>query len=279
MASGTKDNNFHSGYTLRLIWDETAVNQSANTSTVNVKIQLITAAGHTIQSSYAKNISITCDGQTKSSTCMVSISGNQTKTLMEANFTVTHNADGSKTAAISCTLGLRVNLGGKYYGNVEVSASAALTKIARNPNAPTKFTITAGNGDYVGLGETVTLTWSGASGVITGYQIRYSRGNSGWKDYKTVSSTATSGSTTDSFTYTDIGVNDAGNTVQYAIRALNGSLASAWTYSNKLTISGGMDLKVSNAWRTGSVWIKVSGTWRRAKRIWIKVGGTWRSSK
>lgn len=279
MASGTKDNTFHSGYTLRLIWNETAVNQSANTSTVNVKIQLVTGSGCNIQSSVAKNINVTCDNLTAMSTCMVSISGNSTKTLTEANFTVQHNADGSKTAAISCALDLKVTLGGKYYGTVKVSASAALTKIARSPNAPTEFTITAGYGDYVGLGDTVKLAWSGASGVITGYQIRYKRGASGWKDYKTVTSTATSGSTTDSFTSTDININGAGNAVQYAIRAMNGSLASAWAYSNILTMSGGMDLKVGSAWKTGSVWIKVSGTWRRAKRVWIKSGGTWRSSK
>ena len=126
----------------------------------------------------------------------------------------------------------------------------------------------------VGLGDEIELKWSGASGVITGYQLQYSRGNSGWKDFKSVTGT----STTDSFNATDIDVNGAGKAVKYRIRALNGSLASAWKESNTLTIMGGMDLKVSNAWKTGSVWINVNGVWKRAKRVWINVNGTWKYS-
>ena len=150
-----------------------------------------------------------------------------------------------------------------------------MTKIARTPSAPTSFSISAGYGNYVGLGDTVTLSWSGASGVITGYQIQYSRGNSGWKDYKSVTSSATSGSTTDSFTSTDIDVNGAGKAVKYRIRAMNGSLASAWKESNTLTMMGGMDLKVSGSWTQGSVWIKVNNEWKRAKRVWIKRNNEW----
>ena len=63
------------------------------------------------------------------------------------------------------------------------------------------------------------------------------------------------------------------------MRALNGSLTSAWKESNALTMLGGMRLKASNAWKTGSVWIKVNGTWKRAKRVWIKVNGKWVYSK
>jgi hypothetical protein len=60
---------------------------------------------------------------------------------------------------------------------------------------------------------------------------------------------------------------------------MNGTLASAWKESNTLVVSGAMDIKVSNAWKTGSVWIKVNGTWKRAKRVWIKVYGAWKQSK
>ena len=187
---------------------------------------------------------------------------------------INHNSDGTKTFSVSISAAIYT-----YAVNCTGSASFTLDKIARNPNAPTSCTITAGQGDYVGLGDTVTIKWSGASGVITGYQIRYKRGNSGWKDYKSVTSTATSGSTTDSFTSTDININGAGKAVQYAVRAMNGSLASGWCYSNTLTISGAMDIKVNGEWKTGSVWIKVNGTWKRAKRVWIKVNGAWKQSK
>lgn len=186
------------------------------------------------------------------------------------SITVTHNADGSKSVGMSVNAAI-------YTSSVNCKGSDTFTlnKIARNPSAPTAFTISAGYGNYVGLGDTINLSWSGASGVITGYELQYSRGNSGWKDWKTVTST----STTDSFTSTDINVNGAGKAVQYRVRAMNGTLASDWKESNILTITGGMDLKVNNAWKNASAWIKVNGNWVRVKRVWIKVNGTWQYSK
>ena len=190
--------------------------------------------------------------------------------------TITHNSSGEASFKVEIDAAI-------YTAAVNCTADQTFTldKIARNPNAPTVFTITAGNGDQVGLGETVTMKWSGASGTITGYEIQYSRGNSGWKSVSSlnVTSSATSGTKTDSFTATDIDVNGAGKAVKYRIRAMNGTLASAWKESNTLYISGGMDIKVNSAWKTGSVWIKVNGTWKRAKRIWIKVNGAWKQSK
>lgn len=188
--------------------------------------------------------------------------------------TIAHNNDGSKTFAASVQAAIYTNA-----VNCTASANFTLNTIARKPSAPTSCTITAGNGNYVGLGDTVTINWSGASGPITGYDIQYQRGNSGWKTYKSVTSTATSGSTTDSFTSTDINTNGAGNAVQYRVQAKNGSLTSGWKASNTLTISGAMDINVSGSWKTGSVWINVSGTWKRAKRVWINVNGTWKQSK
>ena len=188
--------------------------------------------------------------------------------------TISHNSDGSKSFSASISAAIYT-----YAVNCTGSGTFTLKKIARTPSAPTACSITAGHGDYVGLGDTVTIKWSGASGVITGYDIQYSRGNSGWKDYKSVSTSATSGSTTDSFTSTDINVNGAGKAVQYRVRAKNGSLASGWKASNKLYVSGAMHLKVSGAWKTGSTWIKVNGSWKRAKRVWIKVNGAWKQTK
>lgn len=190
--------------------------------------------------------------------------------LFKKTVTINHNSDGSKTVNVKARITLGSVLSSDYQG-----FNVTLTKINTTPSAVSSFTITAGNGNYVGLGDTVTLKWTSASGNVTGYEIQYSRGNSGWKAFKTVTGT----SVTDSFTSTSIAVNGAGNAVKYRIRALNGSLASAWKESNTLYISGGMDIKVSGTWNTGSVWINVNGTWKRAKRIWIKINGTWQQSK
>lgn len=200
--------------------------------------------------------------------------GNGATTVASGTKTITHNNDGSRSFGVYLAGAIYT-----YARNVDGATTFTLDKIARTPSAPTSVKISAGNESYVGLGDTVDIDWSGASGVITGYDIQYSRGNSGWKDYKSVSSNKTSGSTTDSFTSTDIDVNGAGNTVKYRVRAKNGSLASGWKESNALTISGAMDIKVSGAWKTGSVWINVNGTWKRAKRVWINVNGSWKQSK
>lgn len=280
MASGTINKTFRTGYTLRLNWEETATSVSANTSTVKVTAQLVSGgSSYTIVSSASKAISITVDGTTKSSTCSVALSGNQTKTLTTQTFTVKHSADGTKTAAISCDLKIAVTLGGTYYGTVSASGSAKLTTLAQTPSSPSSFTASAGYGNYVGSGDTVTLKWSGASGTITGYEIQSAHGSSGWVAYKTITSTATSGSWQDTTTGTNTALNAAGNQIKYRIRAMNGNLAGAWKTANALTITGGMDIKVSGSWKTGSVFIKVNGAWKRAKRVWIKVNGTWQYSK
>ena len=187
--------------------------------------------------------------------------------------TIAHNNDGTKSFTVSIQAAI-------YYSTVNCTGSATFTlnKIARTPSAPTACSITAGHGSLVGLGDTVTISWSGASGVITGYDLQYSRGNSGWQTFKSVTSTATSGSTTDTFTATNISTNGAGCAVQYRVRAKNGSLTSGWKASNTLTISGAMKLKVSGSWKTGSTWIKVGGTWKRAVRVWIKINGTWKQA-
>jgi hypothetical protein len=184
---------------------------------------------------------------------------------------VAHNSDGTKSVKITAEVG-----GNVMYGNG--SATVTLDKINVTPSAIGTFKISAGFGNYVGLGDIITLKWSGASGTITGYEIQYKRGNAGWETYKKITSTSTSGSTTDQITVQDINYNGAGKIRQYRIRSLNGSNASAWKESNALTMLGGMDLKVSNAWKMGSVWINVNGVWKRAKRIWINVNGTWKYS-
>ena len=263
------------GYTLRLVWEETAINTAANNSTVKVTAQLLAAKGYNITSTKTKTISITCDGVKQSGTCKVGVSSGQTKTLYTATFTVAHNADGTKTATISCRLDIDISISGIHVSYVQGSGSAVLTAISRNPSAPTSFTATAGFGNYVGLGDTVTLRWSGATGNVTGYEIQYSRGNSGWQALKP----ATGSSTTDSFTNTNVATTGAGKAVKYRIRAMNGTLGSAWKESNTLYMTGGMDLKESNTWKAGSIWIKVNGSWLRAKRVWIKINGTWQYSK
>lgn len=255
---------------LTLSWTAT---QSVNDNTSTVKWTLKSTGGGTTSWWNSGPVTVKINGTTVlsiTSRFKLYGGGAWSKT---GSLTIAHNSDGTKSFSASVSAAIYTNA-----VNCSGSATFTLNTINRTPSAPTTCTITAGQGNYVGLGETVTIKWSGASGPITGYDLQYSRGNSGWKDYKTVTTTQTSGSTTDSFTSTNIGVNGAGKAVQYRVRAKNGSYTSGWKASNTLTISGGMDINASGTWKTGSVWINVGGTWKRAKRVWINVGGTWKPS-
>lgn len=256
--------------TVKIALTENSVSAANNTSSVNCKVTLSWTGGSFNHSGATQVLMF--DGVRYTTTAKLNpnktSSGSQT--LFNATRTVTHNADGTKTVSANVTV-----ISGGNSGTIKESASKVLTKIARNPTAPTSFTITAGHGDHVGLGDTITLKWSGATGHITGYELRYSYGNSGWQDWKTQTGT----STTVSFGTTDINKTGAGKQIWYAVRALNGSLHSPWCYSNKLIMSGEMDLKVNGAWKTGTVWIKVNGSWKRAKRVYIKVNGSWKETK
>lgn len=249
---------------------ENSVSVANNTSSVNCKVTLSWTNGSYNHTGTTQTLVF--DGVRYTTTAKLNpnktTSGSQT--LFNVTRTVTHDSDGSKTVSANVTV-----VTGGNSGTLTKSASKTLTKIARNPTAPTSFSITAGYGNYVGLGDTITCTWSGATGNITGYELQYSYGNSGWLAWKTQTGT----NTTVSFTRTDIAQTGAGKEIKYRVRALNGSLTSAWKESNALTMLGGMRLKASNAWKTGSVWIKVNGSWKRAKRVWIKVNGKWVYSK
>lgn len=251
---------------------ESNVNTSANTSDVTVSVRFWRT--NTGYETYGTG---TCYCQINGTTYTQAVTSSQKITnsgivLFSKKVTIPHNSDGSKTITVNAKINISSVLSSDYQG-----FSVKLTTIQTAPSATSSFSISAGYGNYVGLGDTVTLKWSGASGTITGYELQYSRGSSGWKAWKTVSKSTTT--TTDSFTSTDISINGAGCAVKYRIRAVNGSYTSAWKESNTLIITGGMDLNVSNSWKTGSVWINVNGVWKRAKRVWIKVNGQWVYSK
>lgn len=87
-------------------------------------------------------------------------------------------------------------------------------------------------------GETMTVSWSGASGGtangITGYDIEYKIGSGGWNSWKSISTGNTYSSTTDSWSQ------PVGQTGQYRVRtkgSAGSNYYSGWAYSDTLTIS------------------------------------------
>lgn len=262
--SGSLKSSTYGSMGLIFSWTATQ-NVTNNTSTIKWNVK---SYGRESNFYYmAGAFKFTIDGSTVySSDDRIQLFGNGATTVASGSKTITHNSDGSRTFKVTIEAGIYT-----YAVNVTGSTTFTLDKIDRYPTAPKVVDISAGNGDYYAIGDTVTVKATGATGVITGYESQYRYNNGSWS-----SSTKRSSAT---FTDTWGTSRLSGYTIQYRMRALNGTLASDWTLSNNLTISGEMDIKVSGSWKTGSVWIKISGTWKRAKRVWVKVNGTWKQSK
>lgn len=146
------------------------------------------------------------------------------------------------------------------------------------PSAPASVTISSNNSgvadsSYYGIGETVTISWTAASGTKTRYDVQRKIGSGNWSTIASTSSSTTS--TTNVVSDTTV---MPGTTIQYRVRAANGDYPSSYTTSNALTVTGGVKVKRNGSWTLGAVWRKISGTWVRAKRVLIKET-TWKLSK
>lgn len=266
--SGTVNTSKYDGRYLRLSWTAT---QSVANNTSTIKWTLSAVGGN---SSWYKTGPVTCtiNGTTVySSSSRVSM---YTGTIDTGSITISHNTDGSKSFSISIQAAIYTNA-----VNCTGSGTFTLDKIARTPSAPSTVTATANNGNYVSIGDTVTIRWSGASGVITGYNWAYrwyKQGSWGsWSSTKTVSTSSTSGSATQGVTSTSA---FAGDKIQFRVQAANGSLTSSWVSSNSLTVVGGMRFKVNGSWEQGLAFVNVNGTWKRAQHVYVKVNGAWEES-
>ena len=131
-ASGTITESIRTGYQLKIAWTVDSQSVANNTSSVTVKVQLVsTGASYTINSTASKSGSVTINGTKYTFSFTASLSGNQTKTLYTKTVTVSHNADGTKTCSFSATCGINVTLSGTYYGNVTATGTGTFDTIAR----------------------------------------------------------------------------------------------------------------------------------------------------
>lgn len=131
-TSGTIQEAIRTGYRLQIAWSVGSQSVANNTSSVTVKVQLVsTGASYTINSTASKSGSVTINGTKYTFSFTASLSGNQTKTLYTKTVTVAHNADGTKTCSFSATCGINVTLSGTYYGNVTASGTGTFNTIAR----------------------------------------------------------------------------------------------------------------------------------------------------
>lgn len=165
-SSGVIENQFRTGYKVQISWTLNSQNVANNTSNVTVKAQLVSTGGYyTISSSATKNGNLTINGTTYSFTFNAGLSANQTKTVFTKTVDIPHNSDGTKTFAMSTTLGINVTLSGTYWGNVSANGNGTLNSIPRTSS----ISLSASS---VNFGSAITVNISRASTAFT-HRVHY----------------------------------------------------------------------------------------------------------
>ena len=188
-SSGSFQNTFRTGYTLRVEWKINSQSIADNTSSVTVTAFLVSSgSSYTINSSASKTVKLTINGTTysKSASGLASLSGGQKKSLFAKTVTISHSSDGSKSIGISCALDLEVTLSGTYWGTIKAPASGSATATLDTiPRATTPTT----SGTFA-VGNTVTINTPRASSAFT-HTLQYSTNNSTFYSIKTGVGTST----------------------------------------------------------------------------------------
>ena len=148
----TFDNNFRSGYIVRINWWVNSQDITNNCTNITVQAQLIsTGSSYTIRASAVKNGTLNIDGTNYNFTFNASLSGNQTKTVFEKNIDIYHNGDGTRSCYMGLDLGIEVTLSGKHWGTVSTSGTATFNTI------PRKSTISSIDGGWMNSSMTVNI--------------------------------------------------------------------------------------------------------------------------
>lgn len=280
--NGTCKGSNYTKYSLWIDWLVNSQNIAGNKSNITVSMKVQRNDG-VRQSAYNLNstnpVSLSVGGVVRVSN-KIGIDTRNNKIITLASWTgdISHNDDGTLNLALSGSFSIS---GASTLTGGAVSGTAVVNSISRYPGSVAVCTA-AQDGDKINYNRgTVTIAWSGASGVITGYKIERSvtgRNDSvygTWEVIKTVTSSAISGNITDIAPATYM----SGTKFKYRVTTLNGSLASTAKESNTLTVRGGVKVKVNNLIVNGTIWVEPGGNknWRMAKCVNAK-SGDWKES-
>ena len=154
-SSGNFETKFSGGYYIGVDWKQTEQNTTNNTSKVTATVYIRSVgSAYTINSSAQKTIKVVIDGTTYSGTNTVGLRGGAKKNLLTASKVVSHNSDGNKSCAISCSAAINISFSSGYQGTVSSSGTANLNKNNLN-TAP-----------YFDSGAYVTIRENNSSGRV-----------------------------------------------------------------------------------------------------------------
>lgn len=118
----------------RLVFEWNIASQSipSNNSVITGKLFLQSMDVYGAMYAPASNAgSMTINGERRNWTNSSDLGANQKKLLFAGNWTIPHNADGTKSFSFSATYNVNVTFHGVYYGNTTVSGNGTLNTIPR----------------------------------------------------------------------------------------------------------------------------------------------------
>lgn len=156
----------------RLVFEWNIASQSipSNNSVITGKLFLQSIDGYGAMYAPASNAgSMTINGERRTWTNSSNLGANQKKLLFAGNWTIPHNADGTKSFSFSSTYNINVTFNGVFYGNITVSGSGTLDTIPRTSSV-TVYPSTINFGDRANIHidrasgsftHTLTFKWYG----------------------------------------------------------------------------------------------------------------------
>ena len=104
--------------------------------------------------------SMTINGERRTWTNSSDLGANQKKLLFAGNWTIPHNADGTKSFSFSATYNINVTFNGVFYGNITVSGDGTLNTIPRTSSISI-------NPSTINFGDKINIHIDRASGDFT----------------------------------------------------------------------------------------------------------------
>ena len=267
-------------YDFWLNWTVNSQNESNLTSNVTLSLNLQRNDGYAGSAysfvTYENALSLTVNGTNYIHTIInIDTRNSIIDNLLTKTIDIKHNNDGTLKLNVNAFFTIDVpNLQGGTCSSA-VGGIPIIT-IPTTPTAPTSVLAYQDSGDYINYTRgIVTISWSGATGNITKYNI-YRRAT-GQND-ETFDSYVLIGNTTTN-TFSDPAPSEfmAGKRIEYGIVAFNGDYNAPVATSNSLEVRGAIKIN-TGTWKTGTVWINIGGTWKRSKSVWINISGTWKRS-